>query len=424
MKLTYLQNKIPVLLHRDQKFGCNRVSIHLSLPRDEQTASTFATVATLMRRGNDTYNTFASFNRKLCDLYGAYYDCHIDAVGDRQVFTFSVQTIDNTFAFEGEDVYLEQTRFLCDMLCCQSFGEQVLSDTDIENEKQNLIEDIQSVLNNKRAYLLKLAEEVLYQGTPMAVSKYGTHQGVAALSRKDIIQGYSDMLAQGQVYVTVIGRGEIEQALPILNERLSHLPTHTHSGYNTPNIAVENTDITKPMAVTQSKLALAFLPTQPLDDDEIDAMRVALTLLSKMPTSRLFMNVREKLSLCYYCDARFNRVTGLFTIDMGLSQDKSDLAVQAIHDQLQDLTKGNISDQELEHMRQFIKNSYVSIMDSQSELDSWFIGQMLQDKCQLPDETLQKLLQVDKARIGAVLGKFTQKLIYKIVPQEDKQHEN
>ena len=145
-------------------------------------------------------------------------------------------------------------------------------------------------------------------------------------------------------------------------------------------------------------------------------MRVALVLLSKMPTSRLFMNVREKLSLCYYCDARFNRVTGLFTVDMGLSEENLQKATDAIFAELDDLKAGNISDTEFSHMQKYIKNSYSTIGDSESEMDSWLIGQLLQQKLDTPDQVLCELLAITKQDVAEVLGKFELCLHSTIVP--------
>ena len=416
-----LKNNIPVYMFTDDKYACTRISIHMALPRSCDTAHLYALLGSLFRRGCDTCPTFAEFNRRLYDLYGASFACHIETVGNLYILNLAAQTIDDSYAFSGEAVAEELCTFLCDMLLCHSFDVSLLSDTDIEIEKQNLIDDIRSVINNKRAYLLRLCSENIFAGTPMAVSKYGREEDVRAITRDDLKSAFEFLLQNASVYITVVGKNDRTDVVGILSERLSHLPAFKEAMYDIPAVDTSYRADVHPMNVTQSKMAICFMPSRPLTDRDINAMRVALVLLSKMPTSRLFMNVREKLSLCYYCDARFNRITGLFTVDMGLSAENIDAAREAIFAEINDLKAGNIGEEEYAFMQKFIQNSYITVTDSESELDAWVIGQLLQQQLKMPDEVLKQLLSITPADISAVLGKFTHCFDCRIIPQKEVQ---
>jgi len=411
-----LKNNVPVYFYCDDKFSCNRISIHIALPRSADTAHLYAMLSTLMRRGNDTYNTFAAFNRKLYDLYGAYYDCHIDTVGNLQIITLAGQTIDDSYALSDEPIFMDLCQFVCDMLLDHGFDCDHLSDTDIAIEKQNLIDDIKSIINNKRAFLLSGCEKDIFAGTPMAVSKYGEEADVAAITRSDLKAAFARLKQDSSIYITCVTKYQREDILPLLDDTVGTLPPFAEAVHDVPAVSFPYTEKTMQLGVTQSKTALCWLPKEKLTDKDINAMRVALVLLSKMPTSRLFMNVREKLSLCYYCDARFNRVTGLFTVDMGLSEENLQKAKEAIFAELDDLKAGNISDTEFFHMQKYIKNSYSTIGDSESEMDSWLIGQLLQQKLDTPDQVLCELLAITKQDVAEVLAKFDLCLHSTIIP--------
>ena len=53
-------------------------------------------------------------------------------------------------------------------------------------------------------------------------------------------------------------------------------------------------------------------------DGDVAAARLMNALLGGTPHSLLFRNVREKLSLCYYCASSYDRLKGILLVDSGV----------------------------------------------------------------------------------------------------------
>ena len=93
----------------------------------------------------------------------------------------------------------------------------------------------------------------------------------------------------------------------------------------------------EPVDAVQGKLCLMFTAGTPLAAAQLSAMRVAVALLGGTTTSRLFVNVREKQSLCYYCAASYSAMTGLLCIDSGIEHENAARAKAAILHELEAL---------------------------------------------------------------------------------------
>lgn len=66
--------------------------------------------------------------------------------------------------------------------------------------------------------------------------------------------------------------------------------------------------------LTQAKLCMLFTRGTPEDLPSITVMRMAMSVFGGSTTSRLFRNVREKQSLCYYCGSSALRATGVMMV--------------------------------------------------------------------------------------------------------------
>ena len=82
--------------------------------------------------------------------------------------------------------------------------------------------------------------------------------------------------------------------------------------------AEEPRSFEEPLPTVQGKLCMLFTPGEPFAPQDLSALRVAVALLGGTPTSRLFQNVREKQSLCYYCAARHDTPKNVMFVQSGV----------------------------------------------------------------------------------------------------------
>ena len=135
--------------------------------------------------------------------------------------------------------------------------------------------------------------------------------------------------------------------------------------------AVEDTvrSFTDEMAVTQGKLVLGYRLGECMEEPDIAALFVFNAVFGSGVTSKLFMNVREKLSLCYYAGSTVDTHKGLMLVSSGVDFDKADAAKAEIFAQLDAVKRGDITDEELDAARRSVASDLRSFLDSQGELE-------------------------------------------------------
>ena len=87
------------------------------------------------------------------------------------------------------------------------------------------------------------------------------------------------------------------------------------------------------------------------------------------------MNVRERLSLCYYASSMIDKQKGLLLVSSGVSFEKYEAARDEILAQLDDCRKGRISQGELESARRYVVNQLRTTLDAQGRLEDYWLGQ-------------------------------------------------
>jgi predicted Zn-dependent peptidase len=155
------------------------------------------------------------------------------------------------------------------------------------------------------------------------------------------------------------------------------------------------------MPVSQGKLTLGF--STGISVKKGDRSFYIATMLNEIlggsASSKLFLNVREKLSLCYYCSSSFSGYSGVILVSSGFDIKNYEIARKAILEQIEDIKQGHISDTELAAAQRSLSSSYRQIFDSPFELQSYFSTRALFDLEDSIENTTSNLLSVTKEEI-------------------------
>ena len=171
--------------------------------------------------------------------------------------------------------------------------------------------------------------------------------------------------------------------------------------------------------VTQAKLCMLFTSAVPLEVEEIDVCRLAMSLFGGSDRSRLFLNVREKQSLCYYCGSSLQSAVGCMTVDSGVEPDKAEEAQAAILAELDRLCAGPIEEEELEDCRRGLLNGLESLADSLSGLENWYYMEICRGgEVRTPAQSAARLRAVTREQVRALLARFSFSVAYLVTSPE------
>ena len=155
------------------------------------------------------------------------------------------------------------------------------------------------------------------------------------------------------------------------------------------------------MPVSQGKLAMCFSTGCCIsaDNDDYYAALLLNEIFGGSASSKLFLNVREKMSLCYYCSSSFSTYTGIITVSSGIEVKNFELVKSAILEQLDDIRNGNITENELLAAKRSILNAYRQLYDSPFDLQSFYSGRMLFGIPDTIEDCYEKLSSLEPSKV-------------------------
>ena len=104
----------------------------------------------------------------------------------------------------------------------------------------------------------------------------------------------------------------------------------------------------------------------------LPAMQMLGVIFGGGMTSKLFQNVREKMSLCYSIDASYYGSKGILLVNAGIDFEKEAVTRQEILRQLDACRKGEISAEEMTAAREALLSSLRSVQDSPGSIENFY----------------------------------------------------
>ncbi|MEG2074662.1 MAG: insulinase family protein, partial [Angelakisella sp.] len=343
---------------RDEKFRHNSISIHMIAELSPEKAAATAILPFLLRKGSHKYPDFTLLEEQLCELYGASLDSDILRYGQYHIVSCGITFIDDGYTLGGEVISDRCADLLGDMVLSPKIDNGAFDAADFAVEQQNLIDTIEAEINDKRSYAINRCRDMMLSGTRLATPKYGTVEGAQALTPQAAAQRYLEIADTAQVEIMFVGCGDPTAAKEKFRSMFAKLKRHpaTVPPETIVTAASEIKTLTQKMEVAQGKLCMGMRAGALPDKASVDATKLMTALFGGTTTSRLFLNVREKLSLCYYCAARFDRPTGTLMVDSGVEKKNKDKAIVAILEQLGELAQGKFTPQELRETKLACQN--------------------------------------------------------------------
>lgn len=403
------------------RFKTNEISIGFCTPLSAETASRNALCANLLARTTKKYPTLSGFNKKLAMLYGASASCSVIKLGENQLLSVNISSLDDRFSFENDKISVDSFNLLMSMVFDANVDENGLFyPSDIEREKRLLIEKIESEENEKRTYSLRRLEQIMFDGEPYSVNRYGSVDSVNAVTANDLKDALDYFKTNAKIQITVVGNADIKGIADSANKYFSSLSRD----YIAPKKAVfvpkadKVNTVEERIDVKQGKLVLGFRVDCQSDFKSVPEMMMFGDVFGGGPYSKLFLNVREKLSLCYYCSAKYDRRKSNVIIQCGCEEENMDKAVDEILNQLDSIKNGSFDDA-FESSKIALSDVLNGVYDDSLSLLNWYLSQIADDEIISPADSAGKIAAVTKQQVQHCAELLTLDTIYKLVGNKE-----
>ena len=416
-----LSNGVEGLFIQNSRFNTTLISYNFYLTLKRDTASVYALLPFILTSCGKEYPDFSKLNYKLAKLYGAKLTASAEKYGDYQLLKMSVSVINDHFSLDNESLVKSASDLLLGLIFQPNAADGAFMETDVKREKLKAIQHIKGEMSEKRIYARKRLIEEMFRGCDYGVPKCGTVEDVENITGRSLYSAWESMLTHAFVRVQVTGTAVPSGLFESIAEKFSGLnrTAVTDCRKSAPAKAADTPRaVTEKMDVMQGKLCLGFSCELYGNDDVSLPLMVMCDIFGGGPYSRLFTNVREKMSLCYYCSASTVRQKGLLIVESGVEAENCDKAEKEILNQLDIVKKGEFSDFQFESSLKSISDSLKSYNDSQNSIDLWYSVKIDNAVPYAPDDIAERIPRITKDDIIRAAKGVKLNTVYKLLPKE------
>ncbi len=405
----------------DKRYKKNLISVAFSTQLSEDTATENVIVPVLLTKCNSKLPTYKAFNNKMSRLYASGIGGTAGRQYDLQTISFGAYYLDDIYALSGEKMTGIMTDILIDCLTSPVTENGVFSEEFVELEKKTVIDNIETAINDKRSYAIERAMKTICKGEPASVCSYGTVEKAKLITPDSAYKAYRRMLETMPCEIICTGCSDFDGVAEKFAAAFEKAGRHDieNTTIALSPVKTQTEEVTERLTVNQSKLVLGFKSHS--DDD------AALVLLQKIfggtTSSKLFRNVREKMSLCYYCSAARNDLKGIMLVNSGVENENIEKTKEAVIDQLEEIKNGNFTNEDINFAEMAIKNDFKSVADSAGNVSNWYFDCIRKNDIVTPEEKLGRYLGVSKERIIAAAKSMVLDSVYVLTGNENREKE-
>jgi len=415
-KQTEIKKGIKLHTIKTEKFKTNLIAIMLTTKLNRENVTKNALVPAVLRRGTKNLTTQEEINKKLEEMYGASLDCGLDKTGDNQVLKFYIETVNDEFLpQEAENMLKTSLEKIFEFVFNPYLENGCFKKEYVEQEKENIKQIIDGKIDNKARYSLDRCIEEMYKDKPYGLYKYGYVEDMKNINEKNLYEYYQQLIDECKIDIFVSGIIDEETENIIKNNENIIKLKDREPQYNEPEIIAKRTekenDVQESMDVTQGKLIIGM--DLDIDDDNLrfDVM-IYNSIFGGSANSKLFQNVREKASLAYTASSSYYRLKNNIFINCGIEIKNYEKALEIIKQQIEDMKKGDFTDEEVENAKKGIIASIKTIDDEQdTEITYFFSQELSKSKCNI-EQYMQRISEVTKDKVVDVANKVSINTVY------------
>ncbi len=418
MEYKQIEIKKGIKLHtiKTEKFKTNLIAIMLTTKLNRENVTKNALIPAVLRRGTKNLTTQEEINKKLEEMYGASLNCGLDKTGDNQVLKFYIETVNDEFLpQEAENMLKISLEKIFEFVFNPYLENGCFKKEYVEQEKENIKQIIDGKIDNKARYSLDRCIEEMYKDQPYGLYKYGYVEDMKEINEKNLYEYYQQLINECKIDIFVSGIIDEETENIIKNNENIIKLKDREPQYNETEIIAKisqkENDVQESMDVTQGKLIIGM--DLDIDDDNLrfDVM-IYNSIFGGSANSKLFQNVREKASLAYTASSSYYRFKNNIFINCGIEIKNYDKALEIIKQQIEDMKKGDFTDEEVENAKKGIIASIKIIDDEQdTEITYFFSQELSKSKCNI-EQYMQRISEVTKEKVVDVANTVSINTVY------------
>jgi predicted Zn-dependent peptidase len=254
-----------------------------------------------------------------------------------------------------------------------------LAPADVERERTVILEELRMYQDQPQEYVQNLFEEIMWPDHPLGRDIAGTEESIARLTRDDILEYANAHYRLPNLVMGAAGAMDEGEVVALVGKSL-RLPAEPNGQVvpQPPSRLLGPRVLLRRRRTEQAHICLGVRALDYLHPDRY-ALDLMNTVLGEGMSSRLFLNIRERLGLAYdvHSFTQKHRDTGLLGVYLGVDPKNAAGAVRAVIAEMENLCDHELSDEELARAKEFTKGRLRLELESTSGVSFWLAYQEL-----------------------------------------------
>ena len=388
---------------KTKRFKTVFYNVNLRFDDAKENEKYISLLSRLLLQTSSKYDSVREINAFCASIYDPSYNVKVLESGSQNILTLTASFANEKYTEKGMNK--KNFEFLSEVLFEPKIVSGAFDEKVFEVQKEKVVEYYKTMRDKPQHYASsRLSEE-------MQVKKYKAYtleeliEGIEKLSAKDLYKFYKKIMDTSKLDVFVCGDVdpiEIRDMLSsIINFKGSTNGNIEHYvkqiSYNKePKVIVESASNAQSNLIIGCKL---------LDLTNFERQYVFVLyswILGGGMNSLLTQTVREKNSLCYYIYAIRHNLFDVMKIYAGIDCDEFDKTYKLVCEDMENMKKGNFSDELFEGVKEIYYNSLVKIDDSQSDLVGNYTSEVFigNDSIEKRKEQMSKVTKEDVMKLA------------------------
>ncbi|NMA90911.1 MAG: insulinase family protein [Amphibacillus sp.] len=379
----------------------------------------------VLQQGTAKYPTLNLFRRALDNLYGATFSIDGTKKGEQHILTARMTLANQAYLSTDENILQEGLTFFSEAIFKPKVENNQFDPKIVNKEKQTLKQKITSIVDDKIHYAnIRLVDEMC-KDEPYQIHVHGYLEDIDAINETNLAQYYEKVLTEDKLDLYVMGDFESVNVEGIIGDLFDRNQVST----NDEDLTIEDRhvkdsqEVIEEQSIQQGKLHLGFRTHTRFQDPDYPALQVFNAIFGGFPSSKLFINVREKNSLAYYASSQFESHKGLLFVYSGIAPNDYEKAKTIIIEQMDAMKQGDFTEEQIEESKRQIINQYKETLDDPFGMIEVLYNQRVGQSDRSVFELIEAIQEVDKSMIVKVAEKMELDTVYFLTAMGGQNHE-
>lgn len=355
------------------RFKKINISIRFTKPYEKKTGAYLKLLERILPfNGTKKYKKIKDINKKLESLYRTSLVSSFFCLSKNMTFEINMGLVNPKYTEDG--LLHEVIEVLKEILINPKIVNDEFNSEVFEIEKENLIKSILNVKDSPDSYGRLRFEENFLSGTVYAENNYKNIKLFENLENKELYQVYKTLFSDFKVDVLVCGELnnlDIEKEISYIMKGIKQTDNTKKDLYYKIKQS-KNYEEKENMNIMQSSLFVGCTIDNITDEERDYKLILYNTILGSMNNSVLFMNVREKNSLCYHVGSYINKFTNTIEIESGINKKNYKKALNIIEKCLNSMEDVNVIKKHIDNAKKTIEISQNDFYDNMNKIMTYY----------------------------------------------------